>query len=269
MNTRRPPLRRLAAALVLGIAGNAWPADAVFVTATLDPPEATVGQRAVLVVHAQINPAITAQCDRIFSWHVDLTSGPAAVASPDFTTLAMPASDSPDGSASTASTGTGSGDTRVGIRNTFMNLPGAGVAGQVELFRVEIDALAPGTATFTVRAGTADGMAHDFIVAPLGGGTPFTGGVYVAATATLVVRDPTPPDPAAIKLAITRQPGSVLLTFQPQAGIDHTVQFSDTLLPSSWQALPGAPHNSGEITDTTTTGVPRRFYRVALTAAGQ
>jgi hypothetical protein len=141
------------------------------------------------------------------------------------------------------------------------------------LFRVEISALAPGTTTFTVRAGTAAELAHDFIVAPTGGGTPHTGGVYANASATLTVEPEPPvgPDLSAVNLRVERLNGGAdgtRITFNPQPGFDHFVQFSDSLLPDSWQSLPGGPHNNGLVLDASAAGVPRRFYRVYFVASG-
>ncbi|MCI0532226.1 MAG: hypothetical protein L0Y74_09820 [candidate division Zixibacteria bacterium] len=75
-----------------------------------------------------------------------------------------------------------------------------------------------------------------------------------------------PPEPSGTKLRIFKtfsfdQPRQLTLQFPPVIGRDHFVEFRDSLDPnSSWQVLPGGPHNSGSVTDSATNS--HRFYRV-------
>jgi hypothetical protein len=56
-------------------------------------------------------------------------------------------------------------------------------------------------------------------------------------------------------------PARVTLGFAVEAGRDYFVEFKDNLdLASSWQSLPGAPHNSGLVIDSS--GGEQRFYRL-------
>jgi hypothetical protein len=52
------------------------------------------------------------------------------------------------------------------------------------------------------------------------------------------------------------------LTFYPRPGVNQIVELCDALFIGNWQALPGAPRNSGSVTDTNTTA--QRFYRLRL-----
>jgi T5SS/PEP-CTERM-associated repeat protein len=57
--------------------------------------------------------------------------------------------------------------------------------------------------------------------------------------------------------------GKVNLSFVPVAGSNHFVEFRDGLAAgSAWQRFPGAPHNSGIVSDRPATDV--RFYRVRI-----
>ena len=76
---------------------------------------------------------------------------------------------------------------------------------------------------------------------------------------------------------LAAQPRILGITYTPQAngitetvirfnlnpGMNHMLEFRDGLDPSTvWQALPGAPHNSGSVTDTHSG--PQRFYRLTI-----
>ncbi len=57
------------------------------------------------------------------------------------------------------------------------------------------------------------------------------------------------------------KPPQVTLGFGVASGRDYFVEFRDSLAAeSSWQPLPGAPHNSGSVVDSS--GGPQRFYRL-------
>ncbi len=246
----------------IGISASLHAANAVDVTVTIEPASLRVGETATLKVFGRVNASLRAQSDRVFSWYLDLLNGNPTVASGNYGALLMPASDSPAGTTPTSSKGTTVGGNRLGLHNTFMNLPGAGVAAPVELIRLELTALAAGTASFSVRAGTSvPGLTHDFIVAPTGGGNPFTGGTYTAAMATLTVQA-SGGDPTLLRPRIERLAGGVRVLFTPQAGFNHVVESSETLNPGSWADLPGAPHNTGQVDDPSALTAPYRFYRI-------
>jgi len=55
----------------------------------------------------------------------------------------------------------------------------------------------------------------------------------------------------------------VTISFPTQVGKNYTVEFRTDLSPNtSWQSLPGAPHNSGSITETNLT--IQRYYRLRI-----
>jgi hypothetical protein len=58
-------------------------------------------------------------------------------------------------------------------------------------------------------------------------------------------------------------PGKVNLSFTPISAANHFLEFRDGLAAgSAWQPFPGAPHNTGTVSDSVTT--PGRFYRVRI-----
>ena len=163
-------------------------ADAVIVTMSLDRTSIRVGETTKLRVRGLVAPDIQSASDRIFSWYVDGLNSAAGTASPAWDGLLMPACDSPTGTTSLSSRGTTQGANRIGIRNTFLTKPGAGVSSAVVLFEVDVTGVAAGTAAFSVRAGTGTpSVTNDFQVARLGGGPAFTGGSYAAASVILTV----------------------------------------------------------------------------------
>jgi hypothetical protein len=244
--------------------GFAARAQVVEVTARFDRAVVGIGQSTTLRVFAQVALDQRANTDRIFSWYVDLLNSTAAIAQADFSQLTRSASDNEP---RTSSGGVTDGAHRRGIYDTFLNLPGAGVSQPVELFSVPVTGLNAGQAVFRVQAGTGvPNLAADFIVAPNGGGEPWLGGNYAGATATLQVQAGGD-DACTVKLnaAHERLAGGqsrVTLTFTPCAGRTHTVEFRHSLTTGQWTPLPGAPHNTGSVTDTAPAG--RRFYRVRI-----
>lgn len=226
-------------------------AQAVDVTLSLDQPSLEPGQSTILRVFAQVDPSIAAQTDRIFSWYIDVECDHPTAAANDYDSLAMIASDNIP---ATSSSGTTDGVNRRGIHNTFMTLPGAGKTNVVELAAIPVMATAAGTVNYSVQAGTtATNLSEDFIVAPLGGGNPFTGGDYTAANATLTIW-------GGVELYIAPVAGAIELTWSPVPGdqyLQFTPAFGQTPL---WTTLGGGPHNSGIFTDTV--GVTRRTYRL-------
>ena len=244
--------KALAVALVATTPGLCL-AQAVDVTVAFDDSVLMEGGSTMLRVYGQVAPAVSNQADRIFSWYVDLLNGGAGVATAQYGSLAMPAA---DGFPQTSSTGTTDGFDRRGIHDTFMGLPGAGVAAPVELLAVPVTAASTGTATFSVQAGTTvSNLVHDFQVARQGGGAAFTGGAYTAASANLLVM-------GLVELSIRSVAPGPEISFTPPAGLDWTVQYRDVLnLGPDWADLPVGPHHLGVVTDTVPAAV-HRFYRV-------
>ena len=138
----------------------------------------------------------------------------------------------------------------------------------VELMAIPVSGLSTGQTRFQVRAGSrVPELSSDFLVAPLSGNGPLTGGDYSAANADLRVLS----EACAIQLQIAPLTGiggpgqRLLLSFTPCPGFNHTVEYRDALNDvAGWRALPAAPHNSGSVTVTNSTS--QRFYRVNTTS---
>jgi hypothetical protein len=242
-----------------------WPGQVfgqvVNVTLSLDKQQINVGETTTLHVFAQIVPAQRGSTDRIFSWYVDLLDLNGSVAKLQTGDLAKPSSDK---NPALALPGTVEGDNLRGILDTFMNLPGAGRDSAVELISIPVKATAAGKAILKIQAGSSvPGLAEDFIVAPTGGGDPLTGGDYSAAQIDVQVSANIEQPRITVLLGQNPQTHApeITIKFTPIAGTNYFVEATDNLGPNaSWQALPGAPHNSGQITDSAS--APHRFYRV-------
>jgi hypothetical protein len=254
----RYPLPLLLIVLLAGVPRGAV-AQAVAVTMSLDSGAIAVGSNTTLRVFAQVVPALRSNSDRIFSWYVNVLNTNGAVASANYAALQKIASDNDP---QTSSTGFTTNANRFAIYDTFLGLTGAGVSNAVELMAIPVTATASGMTEFRVLAGSGvPELSEDFIVAPLGGDDPLTGGDYSAAVLQLqVVAE------CDLNLQISPVNGggpgqTLLLTFTPCAGYNHTVEARSTLNGGSWQALPGTPHNSGSVTVTNATST--RFFRVA------
>jgi len=242
-------------------------APAVTVTLSLETNRIAVGATTLLHAYARIAPAYEPNADRIFSWYVDLTDSAGNVALPQYDQLVKPTSDR---NPRTSSLGQTVGADRLGMYDTFINRSGAGRGAPVELFTVPVQGLAPGKTRFSLRAGTSvSNLAADFIVAPVGGGPPWLGGDYgalasveleVAATEVELVAH------ISVTEFPTPQGRHVVITYPVQSGWNYLVEFRDSLSPTStWQALPGGPHNSGRVEDASP--APQRYYRVRIVAA--
>jgi hypothetical protein len=242
----------------------------VNVTLTADETSLQPGETTTVRVFGQVAPEFEAESLRILTWYLDLlVDDGTGVLTVDWSSLTMAASDSPDGSENTASVGgVDSGGNCRGIHNTFAdNLalnPGPGVGAPVELLSVEVTAAAQtGTALIGVAPGTTvDLLDSDFQVAK-DGGEAFTGGVYPGQLA-ITVGAVELPDPKAIDLSVTTEPGGARVQFATEVGFNYRVDFSDRLLAETWAPLPDAPHNSGDVLDGSAIGIPKRFYRVVI-----
>jgi hypothetical protein len=102
-------------------------------------------------------------------------------------------------------------------------------------------------------------------------GAPHNSGTATETTAARArfyrVRAQTGSGACVPRLSLTRQPATggrhaITLSFTPCPGKTHVVEFRDSLSVGSWQPLPGAPHNLGTATETTS--VRMRFYRVRV-----
>lgn len=241
-------------------------AQVVEVTMQFETNRLAAGAATLLRAYAQVVPARQNDVERIFSWYVDVLNLNASVARADFTRIQKPASDNDP---LTSSSGTVASDRLTGVYDTFLNQSGAGVAAPVLLFSVPVTAVAPGRATFSIRAGTGvAALSADFIAAPIGGGEAFTGGDYSAAQATLEVGAASTNQPtiiAALKRPSPTTPDRLELSFTTVAGWNYFIESRDTLAPASlWQLVPGGPYNSGSVILTNVTA--SRFFRVKATS---
>ena len=119
----------------------------------------------------------------------------------------------------------------------------------MELVRVPVSSVSLGRTRFVVQAGTGvTGLAADFLVATVGANDPLFGGDYAQATVELEVRSASLCEPV---LRISLLPGGAQarVMFTPCPGRTHTLEHRTTLgRTTEWQAVTGAPHNSGEVT---------------------
>lgn len=257
--------RMLAALIAIGSAAS-LEAQVVDVTASLDTNTVPAGGSTTLRVFARVVPAQQTSASRIFSWYVDVTNTNGAAATANYGAMVKTASDKDP---QTSSTGTQDGANRRGIYDTFMNLPGAGVSAPVELMAIPVSGSTAGQTRFRIQAGTGAGLSSDFLVAPVSGGEPLTGGNYALAEVSLTVLPGANLPNIRVFMSVTNAAGGtkgVTLTFPTTAGFNHTAQFRDQLTGGTgWQPLPGAPHNSGTAFHLSSAGL--RFYRVAITPA--
>jgi hypothetical protein len=259
-------LNRMSAALIAVVSAVSMQAQVVDVTASLDTNTVPAGGSTTLRIFARIIPAQRTNAERIFSWYVDVLNTNSAAATANYGAMLKTASDK-DPSAS--STGTPDGANRRGIYDTFMNLPGAGVNAPVELMAIPVTGAATGQTRFRIQAGTGAGLSSDFLVAPVSGSEPLTGGNYALAETSLTVLAGATVPSIRVSMTVTNAAGGakgVTLNFPTVAGFNYTAQFRDQLAGGTgWQPLPGAPHNSGTTFHLSTAA--RGFYRVAITPA--
>lgn len=248
-------------AFFCGLSARPTPAQVVAVTLSLDKTQISVGESATLRAFAQIVPAHRPGTDRIFSWYVDLLNSNGAAAAWDPAALRKATSDNHP---QTSSAGRPDGAHQRGIFDTFMETAGAGRDTPVELFSVPVRGLAQGNATFSLVAGSgAAGLSADFIAAPAGGGDPLLGGIYSEASVSLQVGGSATGPLLAIVVTPQGPNRLVTLSFTLTPGLNHFVEFRDSLGIGGWQTLPGGPHNSGSVADP---GAPvgQRYYRLRV-----
>ena len=237
-------------------------AQVVAVTAQLDKNIIAVGESTTLRFYAQVVPNLRTNADRIFSWYVDVlnTNGTAAGAS--YSAMQKLASDNDP---LTSSNGFNNGAQRLGIYDTFLNRPGAGVSNRVELMSIPVIGLAVGQTRFGVARGTGvANLSEDFLVASTGGGSFMTGGDYSTALANLTVLAASSNAINCLTITQTALAGGanqVSVQFCPLAGYNHFVEYRDQLVAGTgWQTFPNGPHNSGNLIVTNSS--PQLFFRV-------
>jgi len=240
--------------------------QAVTVTAKLDTNRIAIGSSTTLRIYAQVAPAYRANAERIFSWYVDVLNTNGLTVQANYNAMQKTASDKDP---QTSSTGVDSGVNRLGIYDTFQNLPGAGVTSPVELMRLPVSGLAVGQTRFVVRHGSGVDVLSDFIVVPLTDDDPYFGGDYSQAFADLtIVNGPANPV-KSLSITQTNLPGglhAVSLRYSAIPGYDCYVEYRSQLAGGSdWQTFPSAPHNTGLYRDTNS--APARFYRLRLAPA--
>ena len=219
--------------------------QAVAVTTRLETNQIPVGGATVLHVYAQVVPALRATSDRIFAWYVDLGNTNAAAARLDYVGMVKPTSDKDP---QLSSLGSDQGANRKGIYDTFLNLPGAGVAAPVELLTIPVVGVAPGVTRFRVTAGSGvPQLSSDFLVAPKDSSVPGFGGDYSAAVADLQVTGSAACS-IAVHIELISNGTQLKITFPLCPGHDHFVEKASALAnPTVWAAVPGGPHNTGSV----------------------
>ena len=256
----------LCALICLGFDRTRAEGQVVNVTVALGTNTISAGASTTLHVFAQVVPGQRSNSERIFSWYVDVLNTNGAAASANYAAMLKAASDNdPLGS----SKGTQDGANRRNIYDSFLNLPGAGVNTPVELMAIPVTGLAAGQTRFRIQAGTGGSQSSDFLVNPVGGGAPLTGGVYSQADAVLTVTGSLVSPTTPLSIVVTNAAGGakgVTLTFPTNAAFNYTAQYRDQLnTGTNWQPLAGAPHNSGKAFQLSTNGT--RFYRLAISPA--
>lgn len=112
--------------------------------------------------------------------------------------------------------------------------------GLLATITVDTRGVAPGTYALTMGE-TLNG-ASDFAGVPID---------IVEGSITIGTSSETVPVVLRIRNVSTPSETRIEISFTPQPGRNHRVQFRNSLLPgSSWQDLPGGPHNSGTVIDT-------------------
>lgn len=278
MNPNLPPFVRLPlrfAALVgrfaaLGFAlpapGATLPAVAPAerpVTVTLRADAATLAPGATTVVRAfaQVSPGYRARADRIFTWYLDLLVSTPEQLELDVASLTRPRSDADP---VLGSPGIADGASLMGIRDSFLNLEGAGVAAPVELFSIRVLARAPGPGVLRLRPGTlgADDS-PDFLVLPSSEEDPWSGGEYAAATTQIVVSDETSGGgtPPRLSLELDSK-GTIRVTVQGEPGevvaLEETENLGDRAV---WRRVGQSEGRTPEFVHETSALGPVRFYR--------
>jgi hypothetical protein len=176
--------------LALCLQTIAFGAPAVRVTLQLDKTILKVGEITTAHVFAEIVADQKTNTEQIVTWYVDLLNTSPAAIDIVANSVVVPFADS---SPNTSSKGALTGGNLRAVYDTFLNTPDAGHDGPIELFSVQLKAIAVGNATFSVAAGTtAPALDEDFIVSTTSGDPAF-GGLYDTATADVTSFNNVPP----------------------------------------------------------------------------
>lgn len=256
----------------LFLAGAAWRgASAQEPSPTLLPVQATlrvdranlgIGETTVIRAFAQVDASLRSTADRIFSWNVDLLSLDPEVAVPDPGSLVRPVSDKDP---VLGSTGLVDGPHLRGIRDSFLELPGAGLAQAVELFSVAVRALTPGKATFRLRAAVAGGgLDPDFLVLPIDDRDAWSGAGYEGAVVTVTVNGTGAGTPPTLRIG-PGAVGAVRIEAATVAGSRVALEESDGLEAGAvWKRVAESADGTAVVSYETKSTAPRRFYRAVL-----
>lgn len=203
---------------------NSAAAGAVRVTLQLDQTTLKVGQTTTAHVMAEIVPAEKPNTTQIFSWYVDLLNSAPTVFQIDPTTIIVPTADSDP---NTSSKGTFTSGNLRAVYNSFFNTTNAGHDVAIELFSVTVKAVAVGSATLSVAAGSgAPALDHDFIVATISG-DPIFGGLYDTTPTQLTSFNNVPPtiDPIA-NITVAEGSRASATALGHDADADQTLRYS-------------------------------------------
>lgn len=171
------------------------PTNAVQVTMSADNKRIKVGERTTIRAFAEIKPEFKPSTEQIFAWYVDLLNSTPAALVIEPGTIAVPNGDQ---DAALSSRGTAEGPNLRAIYDTFIGAQGAGKEGPIELFSIQVRAVAVGSSTFSVAKGTtATSLEADFITST-GTPTPILGGAYENAQVVVSSFINTPPTLDAI-----------------------------------------------------------------------
>lgn len=231
----------------------------VVVTLRLDQTRLAPGGTTLLRAFAQVANDYRSVADQIFSWNLDLLTLEPAVASLVPGSLTRSASDRDP---VLGSGGVVDGPHLRGIRDSFLKLPGAGMAQPVELFAVTISALTSGTALFRVRPPTlGEGQDPDFLVLPLDDRDPWSGGDYAGAVATLTVSGDNGGVPPTVRI-LPGGEGRVRIETEVAAGSTIALEEAEGLESGMvWRRVAVSTPGSLLVVFETQPVFQRRFYR--------
>lgn len=254
------------------LAGAAWmTASAQENSPALVPVQATLrldraslgaGETTVIRAFAQVDASLRSTADRIFSWNIDLLSLDPEVAVPDPGSLVRPVSDKDP---VLGSVGVTDGPHLRGIRDSFLELPGAGVAQAVELFSVTLRALAPGKASFRLRAPVGSGgLDPDFLVLPIDDRDAWSGAGYGGAVVTLTVSGTAGGTPPTLRIG-PGPDGAIRIEASTVAGSRVAVEESDGLeAAAAWRRVAESAAGAATVSYETKPTASRRFYRAVV-----
>jgi len=237
----------------------------VVVTLRADAVSLNPGEGTTVRAFAQVSPGFQARADRIFTWNLDLLILAPEVIALEAGSLVRPRSDRDP---ILGSAGTMDGSNLLSVRDSFLNLEGAGVASSIELFSVRVKAVEPGAGLMRLRAGTiGTDSSPDFLVLPLGDEEPWSGADYTAATVSIGVGGGGTVE--APRLRVERAANGVIrVTVEGTAGTSVALEEAERIGGGvSWRRVGASAAGSATLTFETPVGAAPRFYRgVGLTA---